>query len=158
MFAKDGKPVPAGDGPRAATRQGVPSLISADMRITGDLVSDGDIQVDGTIDGNVKTGMLTVGEKAQIRGEIEADSVRVCGSVTGQIQARIVEIMKTAKVVAEIIHETLSIEAGAFVTGNIKRADTESQAPATAEKKRVSLVQDAVPNPLSGRTKDAAKK
>ena len=157
MFAKDAKPVPAGDGPRAATRQGVPSLISTDMRITGELVSDGDIQVDGTIDGNVKTGMLTVGEEAQIRGEIEADSVRICGSVTGQIQARTVEIVKTAKVVAEIIHETLSIEAGAFVTGNFKRADAKSQAPATAEK-RVSLVQNAVPNPLSGRTKDAAKK
>ena len=157
MFAKDAKPIPARDGPRAAPRQAVPSLISQDMRITGDLVCDGDIQVDGTIDGNVKTGMLTVGEEAQIRGEIEADSVRVCGSVTGQIQARTVEIVKTAKVVADIIHETLSIEAGAFVTGNIKRADAKAQAPATAEK-RVNLVQEAVPNPLSGRTKGAANK
>ncbi len=157
MLAKDAKPTPAGDGLRAAPRQGGPSLISQDMRITGDLVSDGDIQVDGTIDGNVKTGMLTVGEKAQMRGEIEADSVRVCGSVTGQIQARSVEIVKTAKVVADIIHETLSIEAGAFVTGNIKRADAKAQAPAISEK-RVNLVQDAGPNPLSGKTKDAANK
>ncbi len=157
MFAKDAKPISAADSHRPATRQGVPSLISQDMRITGDLVSDGDVQVDGTIDGNVKTGMLTVGETAQIRGEIEADSVRVCGSVTGQILARSVEIVKTAKVVADIIHETLSIEAGAYVIGNIKRADAKAQAPAIAEK-RVSLVQDAVPNPLSGRTKDAAKK
>ncbi len=157
MFAKDAKPSSAGDGHRAVARQGVPSLISQDMRITGDLVSDGDVQVDGTIDGNVKTDMLTVGEMAQMRGEIEADSVRVCGSVTGQIQARSVEIVKTAKVVADIIHETLSIEAGAFVTGNIKRADAKAQAPATAEK-RVNLVPDTVPNPLSGRTKDAAKK
>ena len=157
MFAKDAKPIPAGDGPRAAARQAVPSLISQDMRITGDLVCDGDIQVDGTIDGNVKTSMLTVGEEAHIRGQIEADSVRVCGSVTGQIQARTVEIVKTAKVVADIIHETLSIEAGAFVTGNIKRADAKAQAPATAEK-RVNLVQDSVPNPLSGRAKGAANK
>ncbi len=157
MFAKDAKPISAGDGPRAATRQGVPSLISQDMRITGDVVSDGDIQLDGTIDGNVKTGVLTVGEKAQMHGEIEADSVRVCGSVTGQIQARTVEIVKTAKVVADIIHETLSIEAGAYVIGNIKRADAKAQAPAIAEK-RVNLVQDAGPNPLSGKTKDAANK
>ncbi len=157
MFAKDAKTIPAGDGPRAATRQAVPSLISQDMRITGDLVCDGDIQVDGTIDGNVKTGMLTVGEEAQIRGEIEADSVRVCGSVTGQIQARTVEIVKTAKVVADIVHETLSIEAGAFITGNIKRADAKAPAPATA-KKRVNLVQDAVPNPLGGGAKGAANK
>ncbi len=154
MLAKDAKPTPAGDGLRAA-RQGVPSLISQDMRITGDLVSDGDIQLDGTIDGNVKTGMLTVGEQAQIRGEIEADSVRICGSVTGQIQARTVEIVKTAKVVADIIHETLSIEAGASMTGNIKRAD--AKAPAIAEK-RVGLVPDAVPNPLSRKAKDAASK
>jgi cytoskeletal protein CcmA (bactofilin family) len=157
MFAKDAKPISTGDGHRAAARQGVPSLISQDMRITGDLVSDGDIQVDGTIDGNVKTGMLTVGEGAQIRGEIEADSVRVCGSVTGQIQARSVEIVKTANVVADIIHETLSIEAGASVTGNFKRADAKAPAPAIVEK-RVDLVPDAVPNPLSRKTKDAASK
>ncbi len=157
MFAKDAKPISAREGHRPATRQGVPSLISQDMRITGDLVSDGDIQVDGTIDGNVKTGMLTVGEEAQIRGEIEADSVRVCGSVTGQIKARSVEIVKTAKVVADIIHETLSIEAGASITGNIKRADAKAPAPAIIEK-RVDLVPDAVPNPLSRKAKDAASK
>jgi len=127
------------------------------MRITGDLVSDGDIQVDGTVDGNVKTGMLTVGEEAEIRGEIEADSVRVCGSVSGQIQARTVEIVKTAKVVADVIHESLSIEAGAFVTGNMKRLDAKSQPPAAAEK-TVNLVQDAVPNPLSGKAKELLKK
>ncbi len=48
MFAKDAKPISTGDGHQPAARQGVPSLISQDMRITGDLVSDGDIQVDGT--------------------------------------------------------------------------------------------------------------
>lgn len=155
MFAKDAKPIAAGDGPRAVPRDGVPSLISQGMRITGDLVSDGDIQVDGTIDGNVKTGMLTVGEEAQVRGEIEADSVRVCGSVSGRIQARKVEIVKTAKVVADIAHETLSIEAGAFVTGNLKRIDDKS--PAFAEQK-VNLVQDSVPNPLSGKAKEVLNK
>ena len=77
--------------------------------------------------------------------------------MTGQIQARSVEIVKTAKVVADIIHETLSIEAGASVTGNIKRADAKAPTPAIVEK-RVDLVPDAVPNPLSRKAKDAASK
>ncbi len=146
MFEKDTKEESAGEGARAAARNSVPSLISKDMRITGDLISDGDIQLDGEIDGNVKTQMLTVGEGAHIRGEIRADSVRICGSVTGKIDARLVEIMKTAKVIAEVVHKDLSIELGAFVTGNLRRAEDQEASPGTGEQK-MSLVSESVPNP-----------
>ncbi len=155
MFEKDKQKDSAGESARAAARDCVPSLISEDMRITGDVNSDGDIQVDGEIDGNVKTQMLTVGESAHIRGEIQADSVRICGSVTGKIDARLVEILKTAKVIADIVHEDLSIEVGAFVTGNLRRAEDQEAPPATGEQK-MSLVQESVPNPLAAKVKDAA--
>ena len=139
------------------TRKGVPSLIRQEMRITGDLVSDSEIQVDGTIDGNVKAQLVTIGETAQIRGTIEAEVARVGGTVTGQVHARKVEIMKTAKVVGDIVHETLTIEAGAFVTGTLKRIDDQTPSLAIGEP-QVSLVQDVVPNPLSGKVKTAVNK
>ncbi len=139
------------------SRHEVPSLISQEMRITGDLVSDSEIQVDGTIDGNVKAQLVIVGETAQIRGTIEAEATRVGGTVTGQIYARKVEIMKTAKVVGDLVHETLSIEAGAFFTGSVKRIDDEAPELAAGEQ-QVSLVQDSVPNPLSGKIRRAVNK
>ncbi len=139
------------------SRQEVPSLISREMRITGDVASDSEIQVDGTIDGNVKAQLVIVGETAHIRGTIEAETARVSGTVTGQVHARKVEIVKTAKVVGDIVHESLAIEAGAFVTGNLKRIDDETPQVAVGEQ-QVSLVKDSVPNPLSGKIRRAVNK
>ncbi len=157
MFAKNTKSVPIGKGRRLVTLQGVPAHISQEMRLTGDLVSDNEILVDGTIDGNLKGSKVTIGETAHVQGTIEAESARVGGTVKGQINVRNLEISKTAKVVGDIIHQSLSIEAGAYFTGNVKRIDEEKRSPAIGEQ-QVSLVQDAVPDSLSGEVKNAVNK
>ena len=99
----------------------VPSILSTDMRIVGDLVSEGEIQIDGTIEGDIRSKKLLVGEPASITGEVIADTVEVFGSVTGQIKARSVILAKTAHVIGDIHHEDLSIEKGAFLEGHCKR-------------------------------------
>ncbi len=105
----------------AAAIQAPPSIVSADLRVVGDLNSEGEIQVDGAIDGDIRTKVLLVGETAVIKGEIVADSVRVHGTVNGQIKARTVDLSKTAHVVGDILHEDLAIEAGAFLEGHCRR-------------------------------------
>src|SRR3546814_1266085 len=50
---------------RSTAKAGVPSIISADLRITGNLKSDGDIQVDGHVEGDIDSATLTVGEGAR---------------------------------------------------------------------------------------------
>ncbi|MGE5539081.1 MAG: bactofilin family protein [Gemmatimonas sp.] len=106
------------------TEQGkpqVPSIISASLRIVGNLVSDGDVQVDGVIEGDVCSRSLTVSENASIHGEVEADTVRIHGTVHGQIKAANVFMGPTAKVVGDVIHSNLVIESGAFIEGHCKR-------------------------------------
>ncbi len=98
-----------------------PSILSTDLHIVGNLKSAGEIQVDGKIDGDIRTINLLVGETANIKGEIIADEVTVHGAVTGQIKARSVTLAKTAHVVGDILHENLSINAGAFLEGLCKR-------------------------------------
>ncbi len=133
MFSKasktEGKPAAksaatarASERPKAS---GVPSIISADLNIVGDLTSHGDLQVDGTVDGDITSRTLTVGENARVNGAVSADRMRVCGTVTGQLKAETVVLAKTAKVLGDIIHETLEIEAGAFVEGSIRRIGSE---------------------------------
>lgn len=99
----------------------MPSIVSAGLRVTGDLVSDGDLQVEGTIEGNVKSRLLTVGEGGSVNGEITADQVTVSGSVTGKIKARNVSLTQSANVTGDIAHESLSIDAGARFEGNCTR-------------------------------------
>ena len=108
---------------RSTAKAGVPSIISADLRITGNLKSDGDIQVDGHIEGDIDSATLTVGEGAHVKGHISCESVRVCGTVDGAVKAKSVVMAKTARVIGDIIHDSLAIEAGAFIEGNIKRLE-----------------------------------
>lgn len=103
------------------TPKTMPSIISAGLHVTGDLVSDGDLQVEGTIEGNVKSRLLTVGESGSVDGEITADQVTVAGSVTGKIKARNVSLTQSARVTGDIAHDSLSIDAGARFEGSCTR-------------------------------------
>ncbi len=100
-----------------------PSILSADLRVVGDLASSGEVQVDGIVEGDIQTDVLVVGETAQVSGKIVADTCRVHGRVTGQIRARAVSLAKTAHVLGDILHETLAIEQGAYLEAHCRRIE-----------------------------------
>ena len=100
-----------------------PSIISADMKVVGDLQSGGDVQIEGSVEGNIKSRTATIGENAQINGSVNADTANIHGRVIGKINASIVRISKTADVQGDINYQTLSIEEGAVIDGQIKRKD-----------------------------------
>ena len=119
MFSKTNKKAPADNKPVPVPSP--PSIISRDLKIVGDLHSDGEIQIDGNVSGDIRTRILIVGETAKIRGEIVAETIHVLGRVDGQIKAKVVKLADTAHVVGDILHEDLSIETGAFLEGHCKR-------------------------------------
>jgi len=121
MFSRSSKGSTISKVTPVEAKPATPSIISADVRIVGDVQSQGEVQVDGTIDGDIRTQTLLVGEGAQITGEIVADTVIIRGSVTGQVKARSVELAKTARLIGDILHEDLAIETGAFLEGHCKR-------------------------------------
>ena len=100
-----------------------PSIISANLHIVGNLSTEGEVQVDGTIDGDVTANALTIGENAKVSGEIIADEVEIKGSIDGRVKARSVKLSKSAHVVGDIVHEVLSIESGAYIEGQLQRAE-----------------------------------
>lgn len=126
MFSKIGKDR-LNSAVGAASDPSIPSIISANLHISGDLVSNGDLQIDGVVEGNVRSLTLTVGETARITGDVDAESVHVRGSVTGQINARAVTLMKTAHVIGDVMHETLAIDAGAYLEGSCRHIQATSQ-------------------------------
>ncbi len=109
---------------------GVPSIISPDLKIVGNLKSDGEIQIDGAVKGDIKGHMLTVGEQGKIDGSIVADTVRIFGTINGRVQAKTVRIDKSARVTADITHGSLTIEAGAYFEGKVEPLKGASTAPA----------------------------
>ena len=136
----------------AGRNSGEPSVISADLKVVGDLHCAGDIQIKGTVEGDVKSRSVTVGEGAHVQGSIYGDSVHVSGSVKGYIEAPTVTVAKTAKILGDIVHESLAVEAGAFLEGQCRRLDTKK----ADEKSGVSALKTAAPGEAGAAVKRAA--
>ncbi|MEX2519403.1 MAG: polymer-forming cytoskeletal protein [Paracoccaceae bacterium] len=115
-----------------------PSIISTDLKIVGNLSTAGDIQVEGTIEGDIRAHLLTVGETAVISGEVIADDVVVNGHVKGRVRGLKVRLTASAKVEGDIIHKTIAIESGAHFEGSVQRAEDPLKSGATPAKPIVS--------------------
>ena len=117
MFSKTSKTTQTTkSGNPVAEKKGGLSIINADLRVTGDLISESDVQVDGSVNGDIRTRTLTIGQHGEVRGEIVADKIRICGAVIGQVRARDVSLSETARMIGDILHESLSIEPGAHMS------------------------------------------
>lgn len=104
-----------------------PSILGADLTITGDLTTEGEIHIDGTVNGNISADKLTVGEHAHVVGDIRTREIIIQGEVRGLINSDIVQLSQTAKVRGNIVwHNTLGIETGAHFDGQCKHADTQT--------------------------------
>ncbi len=99
------------------------SVIDAWLMITGNLQSEGEVQVDGQINGDIRCAHLTVGRDAMVNGNITAEEVVVRGKVRGVIRANRVILQDSAHVDSEIFHKKLSIEEGACFEGTSRRCD-----------------------------------
>ena len=125
-------PAHSPDAPAAGRKPGTSptrSVIDAWLTITGNLQSEGEVQVDGKINGDIRCAHLTVGKEASIVGNITADEVVVRGKVKGVIRANRVILQDSARVESEIFHKRFSIEEGAIFDGHSRIREN----PLTAE-------------------------
>lgn len=106
---------------------GVPSILAADIVITGEIVTDGDVQIEGRLDGNISAHSLTIGEQGAVNGTIKAGTAIVRGKVTGKINAGTVELSETANVQADIVQDHLTIANGAFFDGKCSRKNKPAE-------------------------------
>lgn len=109
--------------PTAPTR-GVPSILSKDLKIFGNLESAGELQIDGLVEGDVSGTSIVLGESGQISGNLRGELVRIAGQISGGVDASKVELDKTGKVLGDIRHEVLSIASGAYVVGKVMRRNS----------------------------------
>ncbi|HAF30491.1 MAG TPA: cell shape determination protein CcmA [Bacteroidales bacterium] len=112
------------------------NLIGAGTEITGDVNSNGDIRIDGTLTGNLKTaGKVVIGETGKINGEIECKNSEVLGEIHGKIKvSELLSLKATSKIFGDIVTKKLAIEPGSRFTGNCKMGE-ESQNVRTEEPK-----------------------
>ncbi len=117
------------------------SILSSDLHITGNLKTSGDIQVEGTVEGDIRAHLLTIGESATIKGEVTADDVVINGRIIGRVRGLKVRLTATARVEGDIIHKTIAIESGAHFEGSVQRQDDPLN-PGKAAAKPVAMAGD----------------
>jgi cytoskeletal protein CcmA (bactofilin family) len=103
-------------------RKAPPSIISADLHIVGDIEGDGELH---SVDGNIRCESLTVGEQGQVEGKIVVTTLKLLGTITGSVRAQAVSMMKTARMIGDVAHQNIEIEAGAMVDGLYKHLKAE---------------------------------
>ena len=100
-----------------------PSVIGPDLTINGNLVSKGEVQIDGEVQGDIHGTYVVVGEKARITGGIIAEEVVVRGQVMGSLRGKRVMLQSSSHVEGDIFHQALAIEQGAFFEGKSRRSE-----------------------------------
>ena len=106
--------------PPAKTGVHMASVISKALKITGQLESTEDIQIDGEIDGDVRGVGVKIGQNAKVKGTVYGDEVELAGAIEGKIEAKKVILTGTARMTGDVVHQDIRIESGAYVSGNLK--------------------------------------
>jgi cytoskeletal protein CcmA (bactofilin family) len=127
--------------PRAA------SLIADNITIEGNVVGEGEVQVDGVVRGDVRVGKLTVGDTGHIEGSVFAEAVEARGRIIGQVIAKQVRLYGTAYIDGDITHEQLAMETGAYFQGRSLKFQRAAQPPAAGGPQPGSIAAAAAAHP-----------
>jgi cytoskeletal protein CcmA (bactofilin family) len=123
------------------------SVIADDLHIKGELTTNGDVELKGSVDGDITCRTLMVAEDARIEGSASAEKVVVRGSIDGTINGVRVTLTSSANVTGELNCKSLSIDEEAYFDGRSQRVEDplkeakqkqESAAKETAESKSKS--------------------
>lgn len=122
MFSKTADPVTApprpGSGNVSSNNR---SILSSDLKITGEISSTGTIEVLGEIDGTVSAIGLIIGAEGRVTGQVNAETVEVKGRLDGRVDSLSFTLRAAAHVAADVTYATLVIESGAQIEGRFSR-------------------------------------
>jgi cytoskeletal protein CcmA (bactofilin family) len=116
---------------KSAKSNAMPSIIAENLNIEGNLFSEGEIQIDGQVSGNVQAKTLTIGQNAEINGDINAGTLIIRGAVNGSLRGEEITVTSTATIRGDIVHASLSIEPGAKIDGHLKHSENPRDLPDT---------------------------
>ena len=118
------------------------NVIAKNTTIVGDIKSDGDFRIDGTLEGSLKTdGRVIIGSDGFIKGKVEATNADIEGKFSGELLvSNTLTIKATADISGEVIIGKLSIEPGASfnatcaMKGAIKELNSDNDEKRLSEK------------------------
>jgi cytoskeletal protein CcmA (bactofilin family) len=113
----------------------LPNMIGPGTKIVGNIETNGDIRIDGNIEGNVNSkGKVVVGANGFVKGEVVCSNAEISGTLNGKMAVNeLLSLKASSKVSGDIKTGKLSIEPGAIFSGTCTMGN--NPAPAQPEKK-----------------------
>jgi len=113
------------------------NMLGAGTTIKGEIQSNGDFRIDGTLIGSINSkGKIVIGQTGNVDGEVTCRNADISGQVKAQISvAELLTLKASAKLSGEITTSKLSIEPGAKFSGtcNMSESGTRVEKPALNE-------------------------
>ena len=105
---------------RTENNNSVVNIIGQGTSILGDINSNGDIRIDGTLKGSIKTeGKVVLGKEGVVEGDVVCQNADISGTIKAKITvSNLLSLKETAKLNGDIVTNKLSIEPGAEFTGS----------------------------------------
>jgi cytoskeletal protein CcmA (bactofilin family) len=97
------------------------SIITPGTAIKGEIRCDGNILINGELEGNVMSrSEVVVGKSGRVMGEIQAQKLLVSGEFRGNFTGEIIDIMPYGKVYGDVVVNNIVIEPNAVFEGETK--------------------------------------
>ncbi|MCG8580714.1 MAG: polymer-forming cytoskeletal protein [Bacteroidales bacterium] len=111
------------------TESNLADMIGPGTKIKGDIETNNDIKVDGTIEGNiVSKGKIIIGQTGKVTGELKSTNCDVMGTIEGKLTVtELLSLKASSKLHGDVKTSKLSIEPGAIFTGTCKMDDKDTQ-------------------------------
>lgn len=117
----------ADEGASAPRKNGALSFIGSEVTISGNISGNGDLHIDGAVEGDIHCASLILGPGGRIKGNISAEKATLGGAVGGTVSARTLIVEKSARISGDLSYESVSIETGAQVDGRLTQRGGEGQ-------------------------------
>ncbi|WP_397364238.1 polymer-forming cytoskeletal protein [Olleya sp. R77988] len=93
----------------------IQNIIAKGTKIVGDFFSEGDLRVDGIIEGNIKTpGKVVVGKDGEITGKLECSNAYFEGKLKGVLElTETLTLKSSAHIEGDVVTQKLAVEPGA---------------------------------------------
>ena len=111
------------DAATPAQPVGGASLLTADVVMEGNLVTSGDLQLDGTLHGSVQARRIVIDTTGAVNGHVVAEEVVIHGQVIGPICGVRVHLAPGAQVEGDVLSQSIVVEDGAFIDGQIRHSE-----------------------------------